>query len=153
MSSFAFDEQDRIEQVTNQLLAFPNHRLNLNACFYPADDISINLSANYIGMRYGYDVLQGGDVFDEDGNLILPARFNVSGQLISEKPVWLANVFVRYNRLWNKRLKIGLGVYDILNQKPRFLQPYFGLNPPLPGPSTEVILKITWDILKFGGDR
>ncbi len=150
VSNFAFNPAERFEQEDDQLLAFSKHRLNLQACYYVADDISVNLTGSYLGMRYGYDVLLGGDVFDENNNLILPARFNVSGQLIQEKPVILANVFLRYDRLWNKRLKLGIGMYDIFNQKPAFLQPYFGLNAPLPGPSPEIIFKATWDILKFG---
>jgi outer membrane receptor for ferrienterochelin and colicin len=152
VADFSFNPADRPEVDPSQLLAFPNHRFNLNACYYPADGISVNVSASYLGRRYGYDVVQGEDVFDENGNLLLPARFNVSGELFEEKPTLLTNVYVRYDRFWNGHLKLGLGVYDLLNQRMRFIQPYFGLNPPLPGPSREIIIKASWDLWRFGDD-
>lgn len=136
VATFNFDPALREEEESSQLLSFPSHRFNINATYYPEEDISINASASYIGQRYGYDVPIGGD--------------GTSWELLTIEPTILVQAFVCYNRLWNGHLKLGFGVYDILNQRIRYYQPYQGFNTSVPGPSREFVIKASWDILRFG---
>lgn len=136
VATFNFDPALREEVESSQLLSFPAHRFNINATYYPVDDISVNVSASYIGKRYGYDV-------PLEGN-------GSSWELKTIDPTLLTQVFVRYNRLWDGHLKLGFGVYDILNQRIRYYQPFQGLNTSVPGPSRELVMKISWDLMRFG---
>jgi outer membrane receptor for ferrienterochelin and colicin len=136
VSTFNYDPSMREEVESGQLLSFPSHRFNLNATFYPVEDISINVSGSYLGKRYGYDV-------SLDGN-------GTDWELKEIEPTILTQAFVRYDRLLNGHLKLGFGVYDILNQRIRYYQPYQGLNTSVPGPSREIVLKASWDLLRFG---
>ena len=45
-----------------------------------------------------------------------------------------------------KGLSVGLGVYDALNQKFKFIQPYNGGHAPLPGPSREIIFRLHYNL-------
>jgi len=152
VSTFNRDPQLRQEVRNDLLLGFPKHKLNLNVCYYINRNFSVNLTASAYSERYGFDVLQGGDIYDEDGNLIIPAKFNVNGQLIEKAPTMLTNIFIRHQNLFTKGLTAGVGVYDIFNQKFEYLQPYFGLRPPMPGPSREYYFNITYDF-PFSGSK
>jgi len=111
------------------LLAFANHRFNLNACWNITKDLSVNATASVYGKRWAITAL---DSLDN----------SVYEQL---DPVILLNFFVRYNTPL-KGLSIGAGVYDALNQKINFIQPYDGGHPPLPGPSREIIFRLSYDL-------
>ena len=71
------------------------------------------------------------------------------GNSIQKKldPTLLLNFFMRYETPI-KGLSVGLGVYDVLNQKLKFIQPYDGGHAPLPGPSREIIFRLSYN-LKF----
>ncbi|MCF8297367.1 MAG: TonB-dependent receptor [Saprospiraceae bacterium] len=135
----------RIEQNSFMLLAFPNHKLNLNLCYKLSDDLSANITFSYFGKRYGYDILMKGDGFDENGNPI-EAKNNVDGQLVRINPNYLINVFVSKKNFLTKGLSFGIGGYNLLNEDYKYYQPYFGLNPALPGPSREIVLKLSYEI-------
>ena len=143
---FNFDVTEGRLLKDNVLLAFPAHKVNLTFNWYVRKNLSLNLTGSYIGTRYGYDIFQGGDVFDEDGNLEVEAKFNVSGQLKEFRPTYLANAFLRYQNAFTEGLEFGFGVYDILGEHYQFIQPYFGLNPPLPGPTREFVLRASYNI-------
>lgn len=132
-------------KLDNQVLAFPSHKFNVNLTFY-LKNWSANLTSTLYGTRYGYDVLQLGDALDEDGNVIIPAKFNVSGQLKRYDPSLLTNLFFRRKDIITKDLNIGFGVSNIFNSRYQYIQPFFGLNAPLPGPGREFTLKIDYRI-------
>jgi outer membrane receptor for ferrienterochelin and colicin len=110
------------------LLAFANHRVNLSTQYNFGKYFFANLSASYYGNRW-----QIGGV-DSLGNSILEMT----------DPVLLLNCFLQVN-IPNKGLNIGFGVYDILNQKFKFIQPYDGGHAPLPGPSRELLLRLQYN--------
>ena len=60
-------------------------------------------------------------------------------------PTLLLNFFVRYETPI-KGLSVGIGVYDALNQKFKFIQPYNGGHAPLPGPSREIIFRLHYNL-------
>ncbi|RMG57990.1 MAG: hypothetical protein D6722_24090, partial [Bacteroidetes bacterium] len=132
---FAFDPTDRTAPTRSSLLAFPQHRLNLNACLYLRPQLSVNLSASYFSERQGYDI---GLLPDNPGLL--------EGRLVSTPPQWLANVYVRYQGLILDGLDLGIGVYDLFNQGYDYYQAYFGLEAPLPGPRREVMFSLSYDL-------
>ncbi len=115
---------------SSALLAFANHRLNMNASFNLTKDLSINPSLSFFGKRWGYapsDTAKG------------------KSDLKQFDPTALINVFIRYTTPL-KGLSIGAGVYDILNQKITFIQPYNSDHPPLPGPSREIIFRLSYTL-------
>jgi outer membrane receptor for ferrienterochelin and colicin len=110
------------------LLGFSNHRLNLNWGWNITKKLSFNTTASYYSPRYAVTSL------DTLGNSVQ--------QLLA--PQLLLNFFLRYQPV--KGLSLGVGVYDALNQKFNFVQPYDGGSPALPGPSREFIFRLQYDL-------
>lgn len=110
------------------LVGFANHRVNLSAIWNPIEKLSINVNTAIYGQRWAYTSVdsKGESVAEQ-----LPATY-------------LVNVFVNYEPI--DGLNIGLGCYDILNQKFQFIQPYNGYHAPLPGPSREIIVKLQYNL-------
>jgi outer membrane receptor for ferrienterochelin and colicin len=119
---------------TAMLLGFANQRLNLFATFNLNKNLSFNITASYYGPRYGYNSLSTIDS--------LP-------QLKKFKDVLLINSFLNYNTPL-KGLTMGIGVYDILDEKFNFIQPYANGSQaghaPLPSPSREIIFKFQYTL-------
>lgn len=111
------------------LLAFANHRLNFHVSWNVNKNLSLNSSASYYGKRWAV------------------AGIDTSGMSIKETidPILLLNFFVRYETPI-KGLNIGAGVYDILNEKINFIQPYDGGHAPLPGPSREFVFRLQYNL-------
>lgn len=112
------------------LLAFPSHKINLGAGFNITKQFSINPSVSYRGERYGYTSI------DTLGN----------GVIEKFSPMVLANIFLRYEDLFIKGLDLGVGVYDIFDQRVKYIQPYNSNHAPLPGPSREFIVKLSYTL-------
>ena len=112
------------------LLAFPSHKGNLSAYFKAGKYFGISPSFSFIGERYGY------------------TRVDTSGYSVADKfpAVILANLFVRVSNFGVKGLMVGVGCYDILDSKYKFIQPYNGYHAPLPGPSRELLIKIIYEV-------
>jgi len=117
-----------VPENTSMLLAFPSHKINLNSFFKINKYVGISPSASYIGERYGYTHV------DSTG-------YTVAGKF---KPVLLANLFITIRNL-APGLTIGMGCYDLLGSNYKFIQPYNGYHAPLPGPSREFLVKITYE--------
>lgn len=111
------------------LLGFSNHRVNLSANWNITKNLSINATASWYSKRYAVTSL------DSLGQSIQT----------SLNPTTLINCFVRYETPV-KGLTVGAGVYDLLNQKIKFIQPYNGGHAPLPGPSREIIVRIQYNL-------
>jgi outer membrane receptor for ferrienterochelin and colicin len=113
---------------SNVLLAFPAHKVNLSAGFNITKHFSVNPSVLFRGERYGY------------------TSFDSSGTAVMEKfsPMILANLYLRYEDFFIKGLNIGVGVYDLLDQRVKYIQPYNSNHAPLPGPSRELIVKLSY---------
>ncbi len=129
---YTVSNKDRVEDYKvaehwNTLLAFANHKLNINASRSLTKNLSINPSLSFIGERWGYH-------FDAD---------SAAAVLKSFKPVILANLFVWYESPV-KGLQFGAGVYDLFDQRFHFIQPYNGGHAPLPGPSREILLRLRY---------
>ncbi|MFL5754455.1 MAG: TonB-dependent receptor plug domain-containing protein [Bacteroidia bacterium] len=110
------------------LLGFANHKLNLNGVWNITKDLSLNPTVSFFGKRWAYTTL------DTLGSA-------VATQL---KPTTLVNIYLRYSTPL-KGLSIGAGVYDLLNQKFLFIQPYNGYHAPFPGPSREFVFRLQYN--------
>ena len=112
----------------DQLVGMPMHKATLLASYQPVPGLSLAPSAVFLGTRYGY--LSA----DADGNPVLG----------TEPASLMLNFFVSYQLSAVKGLQLGLGVFNLLDQNVRFLQPYNGGRPPLPGGSREVLARVTY---------
>jgi outer membrane receptor for ferrienterochelin and colicin len=112
----------------NALLAAPQHKVTLNSSFKIDNNLSVNPSFIFMSKRYCYVSLD-----------------TTETEVLSEqKPILLANLFINYNNLFTKGLTLGVGIYDILDTKFSYIQPYNGWHSPYPGTSREIILKIAY---------
>ena len=135
VSNFNRIESERKLVNENYLLAFPRHKLNINWLYKIKPNFSVNVNSSFIGPRYGYDV----DIFG-------PGKYDVTGKLIKRRFTYLVNFFFRYENLFTDGLSAGLGVNDVFNKGLDYLQPYFGLQPPLPGPSREIKFTLKYQL-------
>jgi outer membrane cobalamin receptor len=126
----------RVSQDSSMLLGFASQKVNLNASINITDNISINPSGSFYGPRWGYNSV------DTSGY----------AQLQKFKPVYLFNLFLKYNTPVNG-LSIGIGVYDLFNQQFMFIQPYAQPgsltnlpHAPLPGPPREFIFRLSYNL-------
>ncbi|MEZ4829633.1 MAG: TonB-dependent receptor plug domain-containing protein [Bacteroidia bacterium] len=118
-----------------EYLAFARHTASVNFCYFPRNDVSVNISGNYIGRRYGYD-------------LVLPSGQpgNPEGILVHSPQTLLVNLYVHYKGWIYRGVDIGGGIYNLLGQEYRYYQPYFGNKSALPGQSREILLTLSIDI-------
>ena len=93
-------------------------------------NLSISPSIYLLGKKHAYKNL------DMEGNPEI-SEFATS---------YLLNLTMTYDNFLLKGLGVALSGYDLLNQKPSFLQPYNGWYTPYPGPSREFLIKITLKI-------
>ncbi|MEM7037189.1 MAG: hypothetical protein AAF570_09440, partial [Bacteroidota bacterium] len=117
-----------------KLLGFPQHTFTLNTGYRFGKNFSLNLTSRLMGRRYGYDV-----VLNSSGQLTAARLESRSGEM-------LLNLYARYENLFTPGLTMGLGVYDLLNSQDEFIQPFFGISSPLPGPSREIVFKVNYDL-------
>jgi outer membrane cobalamin receptor len=119
----------QVPQNSNVLLAFPAHKINLNSSFYITKHLSINPSVSFRGDRYAITAV---DSLDNGIVEKIPSSVFV-------------NLFIRYENVV-KGLDFGAGVYDIFNEQINYIQPYNSNHAPLPGPSRELILKLSYHL-------
>jgi outer membrane receptor for ferrienterochelin and colicin len=111
------------------LTGFANHKASLNASLKIINNLTVNPSVVFYGARWGYTSV------DTAGNSVIE-KFD---------PTVLVNLFVWYKSPV-EGLSIGLGGYDLLNQKYKFIQPYNGYHAPLPGPSREFMIRLQYTL-------
>ncbi|MGR9114918.1 MAG: TonB-dependent receptor plug domain-containing protein [Gammaproteobacteria bacterium] len=112
--------QDQIHDNLN--VGFPTHKVSLNAHLNVTPSFSVNHTLIFVSDRFGY----------------------TGGRLTHHAPSWVYNVYFRYQNLLTKGLEVGLGVYDVFNEQFEYVQPYRGGHPALPGPTREVLLKLSY---------
>lgn len=107
-------------------LGLSQHKIGFNGNYSPVKNLFISPSLSYYSKRFGYNAL------DEEEN----------PQISEFNPYFLLNFSVTYENLIRKGININLSVYDLLNQKPPYVQPYNGWYLPYPGSSREILIKI-----------
>ncbi len=118
-----------VPQTSKQYVGLPTQKLTLNTNFYITSRLSFNPTFIYGGKRYAFTAL------------------DANGESVSTKlnPYLLANAFLNYRNLI-PGLTAGIGVYDILNQRPAIPQAYNGGYSPIPGRSREYVVKISYQL-------
>jgi outer membrane cobalamin receptor len=112
----------------NSLLGLANQRLNFIGNWNVTPKFSINTTLSYYGSRYAITSLDSTGTGVQE---LTPSKI-------------LLNFFLRYEPF--KGMSVGLGAYNALNTEFDFLEPYDGGHPPLPGPSREIVLKLSYDL-------
>lgn len=128
-----FDEQTNSYTMTDQkaLLAFPNHKINLNLYFYVFEDFSINFSSTWFGKRWSYKI---------DYTNTNPEIF-----LSQSESTMLSNLFIHWENFIIHGFNLGFGLMNIFDKKYEFLQPYYGTNVTLPNLTRTATFKISYD--------
>lgn len=134
-SHYSIAGKERIDDYmvpdnASMLLAFPSHKANISAWIKAGKYFGISPTISYIGERYGYTSIDSTE----------------TSVVEIFEPLILANLFVNVNNFGVKGLTIGVGCYDILNSKYKFIQPYNGYHAPLPGPSREFLVKVIYEV-------
>lgn len=118
---------------SSMLLGFANQKINLSASVNITKDLSFNITGSYYGARWAYTSLD---------TLGVPVMKKTD-------PLMLVNIFLKYNTPV-KGLTVGAGVYDLLDQKYHFIQPYSNASSPghapLPGPGREFVFRLSYDL-------
>lgn len=105
------------------LLAFPRHKLTLNASVPLKPGLRVNPSAICVSRRYGYG--SGGALKAYGGKVIASVNFR-----LEDRPA--------------RGLSLDLGVRDIFASGYSYIQPYSGGHAPLPAPGRELFVKAAY---------
>ncbi len=111
-----------------QLLGIDNHKLSINASFNVTKNIYVSPSLIYHSEKTGITGI------DEEENYIyekLPETFAV-------------NLNLGCVQLFTKAISASIGVYNLLDQKLVFVQPYASGHAPLPGMSREFLVRFSY---------
>jgi outer membrane cobalamin receptor len=93
------------------------------------DHTRLNVSEVFYSPRYGYDYSSTGT------NGLGIRKFGES---------YMTNLMLERSDFFVRGLTLGLGVDNLLNEDFRYVQPYVGQHPPIPGQSREWLLKISY---------
>jgi outer membrane receptor for ferrienterochelin and colicin len=118
-----------VPEHKNYLLGAPVHKFTLQSSFHLTKKLTFSPSLIYIGERYAHTDTTGINDITEINS------------------AFLVNAWFRYENLFIKGLDAAIGVYDLLDQKPAFIQAYNSSIPYYPGSSRELLIKLTY---KFG---
>ena len=129
-----------------QFVGLANQKITLNTNVNISSRITFNPTFMLSGKRYAYtssttvDDNEDGepDVDDNGDEIEIPVLEKLDGYL-------LANAFVNYRNIV-KGLTFGVGVYDILNERPVVPQAYNGDYAPIPGRSREYVVKLSYQL-------
>jgi outer membrane cobalamin receptor len=111
-------------------VAFPAHKFTFNGSFKVLKGLRFNPSLVYGSERYAYNEIDG-----EETPVL--NRF---------APYTLANLYISYDLFPVQGLTLGVGAYDIFNEKEPILQAYNGDFAPISGRSREITLKLSYDL-------
>ncbi len=111
----------------NQTLGAPGSRLNLNSNIHLSKVVSINPSFNLMGKKTG---ITGLDVNDDYVFTEFDSQF-------------FFNLFLRVTK---GNFDGGIGVYDILDEKQNFVQPFASGHTPIPGLGREYSVRLAYTI-------
>lgn len=111
-------------------VAFPTHKIVVNSVFEITENLWTNIALIYKSKRYGYTDI------DEDW---VP--------IISElDPYTKANFSMGYDNFLLKGLLVKASITDIFNSKAPIIQAYNGDYAPIPGRSSELKIKLAYNI-------
>lgn len=124
-------EKYNVAQTKNQYVGIAAHKFTLNTNVYVAPWFSVNPTIIHSGKRYAY---------------LSYADEPTAEEL---KPYTLVNVFLNFKPQSFRGFTAGVGVYDLLNERPLIPQAYAGgagSYAAIPGRSREYVVKISYQI-------
>lgn len=116
-----------VPQTNTQFAGMPTGKAVAVVNYSITKNISWNATMIYSGKRYAYTI------YDSNG---YPAATTLD-------PYMLVNSFVNYE---SNGFVLGVGAYDIFNQKPVIPQAYNGNYAPIPGRSSEIVIKVSYQL-------
>lgn len=129
---------------TNATMGFSPEKYNLVANYNVCKWLDINASINHLSKKYSHDV------FNNTDN---------TGYMQTFGSKTLVNTFITFKNFISKEMEIGLGCYDIFDQKLKYVAPYTtfdasavttsglpssGIRSPIPGLSREFTIKLLY---------
>ena len=113
------------------MLAFPAHMASVVGCVNISKKINLYSALLFKGPRYG---ITGYD--------------DVNGKTFYQKfePVYTFNLMLNLRNVFIKNISLSAGVKNLFNANDNIIQPYNGLHAPLPGPSRQYVLKLSYNI-------
>jgi outer membrane cobalamin receptor len=120
----------KVPQAKNQYVGFSAHKVTLNSNFSFSKHVSFNPSFIYGGKRYAFTE------FDDAGDAVATTM----------PSYLLVNAFLSFKNVLTPGLSAGLGVYDILNERPAIPQAYQGNYVPIPARSREYVVKLSYQL-------
>jgi outer membrane cobalamin receptor len=122
-----------IPQTNKQFVGLAAQKFTLSTNFNLTSNLTFNPTFIAVGKRYAYTAVDRSE--DPDG---IPVISKLD-------PYLLVNTFLNYQNVI-KGLSLGVGVYDILNQKPSIPQAYNGDYAPIPGRTREYVVKLSYQL-------
>lgn len=119
----------RVPDHDDVFLAFPAHKVTLDAGYQVTRHLNLNTTLVFVGDRYGFD-----RVNPDTGE----------PEVSRHDPELVANLYLLYRDAFWKGVDVGLGVFDLFGANHEFIQPYNGGHAPLPGPGREYLLRISY---------
>lgn len=119
-----------VNKDNNQLLGLAPQKLSLWANYSIYKNLKFNTSLVWLSSRYAYNSE------NQVGELIIK-RFDANT---------LFNFSLMYKDFLRTGINMSLGVQDVFNQSPPFMQPYDGGHAPLSNLSREFLFKINYDV-------
>jgi outer membrane receptor for ferrienterochelin and colicin len=118
-----------VPQTAKHFAGFPASKITLNTAVNLTAKLTFNPSFIYGGKRYAYTTV------DDNGD-------SVSEELDA---YLLTNAFFNYRDVV-KGLTLGVGVYDLFNERAPIAQAYNGGYAPIPGRSREYVIKLSYQL-------
>lgn len=135
------DSSDNLYFVpgTKSNLAYSAHKVTINTSIPASKKVTINGTLIFLSSRYGYN----GSVFVSPYSVSNPP----SGEnFLKYGPVYQANLSIDVRDVFVKGLDLGLGVFDILNSRYSYIQPYKSYHLPIAALSREFTFRISYGL-------
>jgi outer membrane cobalamin receptor len=116
-----------VPEHENQAMGLAQQKIGLYGNRRLTKGFSVNPSLVVLGKKYGYMNA------DEESNPLISTL----------GPDYLLNLCLKWDNLFIKGLTASVSVFDLLNEKSAFIQPYNGWFYPYPGRSREFVFRIT----------
>jgi hypothetical protein len=123
----------------NLLLGFGAHKVTLSGGINILKNLSFNPSLVYVSDRFGHLYTEM-TTDPTTGALGYTTLIGNAGSNV------LVNAFLTYRNLGVKGLDAQVGVHNLLDQANLYIQPYAGSHAPWPGPSRELVARVSYQV-------
>ena len=128
----ALTNSDSTKNYQNYLLGFTPHKISYNLAYKFKEKYTISFSGNYFGSKFSYDHYEASS--DSTGKDVI----------VKLAPVLMSNLFVSADNFMIKGFSLGLGVYNLFDEKYIYAFTYNGNHSYLPSGSREIVLKLCY---------